>query len=75
VRDERDELVLEAVRLAQTLVLLGQKTLSRLGLGAREPLGLAQAIERADEAGEPRQHEGRQRRGAGGDCHCVDPAA
>ena len=43
MRHERDELVLQLVELAQALVLLGQQSLHRLGLGASSPLGLQYA--------------------------------
>ena len=44
VRDERDELILHAVELAQALVLLGQKPLNGLRLGAGAAFSLEQPL-------------------------------
>ena len=43
VRDERDELVLQPVELAQPLVLLREQVLRELGVGARRALAFEQA--------------------------------
>jgi hypothetical protein len=67
VRHERDELVLEAVVLAQAVVLLEQEPLRRLGLSLSRPLARIQplplgsdALELAHDAGQAPERQDRQ---------------
>ena len=75
MRDQRDEFVLEAVGLAQSLVLLRQQALGGLCLCAREPFGPAQLFECVDDARQPKQDESPEQACADGDRDRVDARA
>ena len=74
MRDERDELVLELVRRLQLLDLLPNQTVRSLRVVASGALLTAHSIERAEETGNPAEHEQRQERRADHDRHRLHAA-